>query len=92
MVDKKRLSKRVGLKKKYTIQRRVKEHHRKEKREAKRAGKSLTSEPKLRKDPGIPNMCPFKESMMQRVEQARAQSAAYVVISSFFFLDLDCLY
>lgn len=59
------------------IQRRVKDHHRKEARAAKKEGRSVTSIKAHRKDPGIPNMCPFKDQLKLRVEQARAQTVAY---------------
>lgn len=72
-----RQSKRVPLKKKYKIQRRVSEHNRKQRREAKKNG-GVAPGKRLTKDPGIPNMCPFKDALKFRIEQARAQTAAYL--------------
>lgn len=57
-------SKRVKLKQKYNIQKRVAEHKRRMKKEAKRLG----LEKKVRKDPGIPNSWPFKAEMLAELE------------------------
>ena len=56
-----RKSKRQTLHNKHKIERKVREHHRKERRDARR-------NPQLhrkKKDPGIPNSWPFKQQMIQ---------------------------
>ena len=53
----KKKSKRLTCHKKYKIQRKVREHNRKERKEAKKSGNSKFKQAK--KDPGVPN-CPFK--------------------------------
>ena len=64
--SKKSKSKRQSLKQKYKVLRKVKEHHRKKRKEANRLG----TKPKEPKDPGIPNAWPFKEEL---IEQLKAQ-------------------
>ncbi|CAH8838978.1 unnamed protein product [Trichobilharzia szidati] len=59
-------SKRVTCHKKYKIIKKVKEHHRKLRKEAK---KNLNRQSK--KDPGIPNILPFKESILKHVEETK---------------------
>jgi len=63
-------SKRVSLHKKYKIQRRVKEHNRKARKEAKNP---LKSHKKLKKDPGIPNLWPLKEEFIQKLQNQKAK-------------------
>ncbi|XP_073316798.1 guanine nucleotide-binding protein-like NSN1 isoform X1 [Primulina huaijiensis] len=70
--SKKSKSKRVSLKKKYKIIRKVKEHHKKKAKEAKKLGFNKKS--KVQKDPGIPNDWPFKEQELKALE-ARRQRA-----------------
>ncbi|KAL0383710.1 UNVERIFIED_CONTAM: Guanine nucleotide-binding protein-like NSN1 [Sesamum calycinum] len=65
-------SKRVPLRKKYKIIRKVKEHHKKKAKEAKKLG--FDKKPKVEKDPGIPNDWPFKEQELKALE-ARRQRA-----------------
>ena len=65
-------SKRTSLKDKYKIKRRVAEHHRKARRAAKKMGKWGTKK-KLSKDPGIPNLWPFKEQLLKQIERKREQ-------------------
>ena len=64
-------SKRTALHTKYKIQKKVREHHRKERKalkdKIKKGGGSL--EYRKKKDPGIPNAWPFKEDMLHEVEQ-----------------------
>jgi nuclear GTP-binding protein len=67
MVKKKRQSKRQSLHKKYKVERKVREHKRKLRKDAK-------SHPELRKakkDPGIPNLYPFKEDLLRRVKEQK---------------------
>ncbi|KAJ7537232.1 hypothetical protein O6H91_12G104000 [Diphasiastrum complanatum] len=69
--SKKSKSKRVPLRKKYKILKKVKEHHKKKAKEAKKLGKRKA---KVEKDPGIPNAWPFKEQELQALEARRARA------------------
>jgi nuclear GTP-binding protein len=66
MVKKKRQSKRTPAAKRYKIEKKVREHKRKIKKEAKL--KTKTKRARLRKDPGIPNLFPFKEQVLKEIE------------------------
>ncbi|KAL9228293.1 hypothetical protein vseg_003887 [Gypsophila vaccaria] len=70
--SKKSKSKRVSLKQKHKIIRKVKEHHRKQAKEAKKLG--LNKRKKVEKDPGIPNEWPFKEQELKALEVRRAKA------------------
>uniref|UniRef100_A0A5B7APS4 CP-type G domain-containing protein n=1 Tax=Davidia involucrata TaxID=16924 RepID=A0A5B7APS4_DAVIN len=70
--SKKSKSKRVSLKNKYKVARKVKEHHKKKAKEAKKRG--LNRKPKVEKDPGIPNDWPFKEQELKALEARRARA------------------
>lgn len=59
----KKASKRMTCRKRFKIEKKVKEHNRKVRRQAKKEGKA----PK-RKDPGVPNDAPFKESILREAE------------------------
>ncbi|XP_027927619.1 guanine nucleotide-binding protein-like NSN1 [Vigna unguiculata] len=72
MKSKKSKSKRVSLKKKYKVIRKVKEHNRKEAKEAKKL--RLSGKNKVEKDPGIPNDWPFKEQELKALEARRAKA------------------
>ncbi|KDD77192.1 hypothetical protein H632_c1p3 [Helicosporidium sp. ATCC 50920] len=61
--SKKSKSKRVTLRKKYKILKKVREHHRKARKDVKKLGNKI----KPRKDPGIPSAWPFKEQVLQDV-------------------------
>ena len=62
-------SKRTALHTKYKIQKKVREHHRKERKEQKaKLKKQGTLEYRKSKDPGIPGAWPFKEQLLQEVE------------------------
>lgn len=80
MARKKRQSKRMTLHDKYKIQKRVRQHNKKERREerAKMKNGTLSSvkrkELMLKKDPGIPNLWPFKEELLRSIE-AKKQMA-----------------
>ncbi|WOK92421.1 guanine nucleotide-binding protein-like NSN1 [Canna indica] len=70
--SKKSKSKRVSLSKKHKIIKKVKEHHRKKAKEAKKLG--LNKKKKVEKDPGIPNDWPFKEQELKALETRRARA------------------
>ncbi|XP_010524693.1 PREDICTED: guanine nucleotide-binding protein-like NSN1 [Tarenaya hassleriana] len=70
--SKKSKSKRVTLKQKYKILRKVKEHHKKKAKEAKKTG--LNRKSKVEKDPGIPNDWPFKEQELMALEARRSRA------------------
>ncbi|KAF9602243.1 hypothetical protein IFM89_025953 [Coptis chinensis] len=70
--SKKSNSKRIPLRKKHKIIKRVKQHHKKKAKEAKKLG--ITKRPKVEKDPGIPNDWPFKEQELQALEARRAKA------------------
>ncbi|XP_047386648.1 guanine nucleotide-binding protein-like 3 [Sciurus carolinensis] len=61
-------SKRMTCHKRYKIQKKVREHHRKLRRAAKKRGHK-----KPRKDPGIPNSAPFKEALLREAELRKQQ-------------------
>ncbi|KAF6780117.1 hypothetical protein AHF37_00398 [Paragonimus kellicotti] len=63
-------SKRITCHKRYKILRKVREHHRKVRKEAK---KNLNN--RKRKDPGVPNSLPFKEEVLKHVEEMKAVSS-----------------
>ena len=54
-----RKSKRQPLKDKHKIEKKIREHHRKQRRDAKRNPHKYK-----KKDPGIPNSWPFKEQLL----------------------------
>lgn len=70
--SKKSKSKRVSLKQKYKVIRKVKEHHKKKAKDAKKKG--INRKPKTEKDPGIPNDWPFKEQELKALEARRARA------------------
>lgn len=53
--------------KKYKIQRKIREHLRKQRKEAKLSGKTK----KHKKDPGVPNLFPFKEEILKQAEDKK---------------------
>ncbi|KAJ2083292.1 nuclear GTP-binding protein nug1 [Coemansia sp. RSA 988] len=69
MVPKKHKSKRQSLKQQHKIRKRSVEKHRKDRRDAKRNPQKS----KLKKDPGIPSLLPFKDKILQQVEEHREQ-------------------
>ena len=72
--SKKSKSKRTTLRQKYKVIRKVKEHHKKKAKEAKKAGAS--GRKKVEKDPGIPSQYPFKEQLLKEIEFAKARALA----------------
>ncbi|CAM9533048.1 unnamed protein product, partial [Scytosiphon promiscuus] len=77
MVKKKGKSGRTSLKQKYKIKKRVAEHHRKQKKEAK---KNPTTGRKV-KDPGIPNSLPFKEEVLAEIAFAKKRNEDRKVVA-----------
>ncbi|KAJ9176560.1 hypothetical protein P3X46_011862 [Hevea brasiliensis] len=70
--SKKSKSKRIPLRQKYKVLRKVKQHHKKKAKEAKKLG--LNKKRKVEKDPGIPNDWPFKEQELKALEARRARA------------------
>ncbi|XP_072973499.1 guanine nucleotide-binding protein-like NSN1 isoform X2 [Typha angustifolia] len=70
--SKKSKSKRVSLKQKHKVLRKVKAHHKKKAKEAKKLG--FNKRKKVEKDPGIPNDWPFKEQELKALEARRARA------------------
>jgi nuclear GTP-binding protein len=63
--SRKSLSKRVKLKDKFKIARKVKEHHKKQRKEAKKLEKK---KPSVLKDPGIPANYPYREQVIKELQ------------------------
>ncbi|NXQ14001.1 GNL3 protein, partial [Peucedramus taeniatus] len=59
-------SKRLSCHKRYKIQKKIREHHRKVRKQAKKRGHK-----KPKKDPGIPSAAPFKEELLREAEQRK---------------------
>ncbi|KAJ4898386.1 Guanine nucleotide-binding protein-like NSN1 [Raphanus sativus] len=70
--SKKSKSKRVTLKQKHKVIRKVKEHHKKKAKDAKKLNHNR--KPRVEKDPGIPNDWPFKEQELKALEARRARA------------------
>ncbi|NWR74617.1 GNL3 protein, partial [Centropus unirufus] len=64
-------SKRLTCHKRYKIQKKIREHHRKVRKEAKKRGHR-----KPKKDPGIPGAAPFKEELLREAEQRKQRLEA----------------
>jgi len=62
-------SKRVTLRKKYSVDKKVKEHKKKIKKEARKLSKLGIIPKKSSKANGIPNLFPFKEQMLDAMER-----------------------
>uniref|UniRef100_A0A7N8YBD3 Guanine nucleotide-binding protein-like 3 n=1 Tax=Mastacembelus armatus TaxID=205130 RepID=A0A7N8YBD3_9TELE len=62
-------SKRLSCAKRYKIQKKVREHNKKLRKEAKKKGVSK----RVKKDPGVPSSAPFKEEVLREAEQRRLQ-------------------
>lgn len=60
------------MKQKHKVLRKVKEHHKKKAKDAKKLG--LNRKPRVEKDPGIPNDWPFKEQELKALEARRARA------------------
>ncbi|KAJ8324590.1 hypothetical protein BDV3_003296 [Batrachochytrium dendrobatidis] len=70
MVAKKAKSKRQAASTKYKIQKKVAEHGRKARKDAKKNPQRKA----LKKDPGIPNLFPFKEKLLHQAEEAKRKA------------------
>ncbi|XP_043107640.1 guanine nucleotide-binding protein-like 3 [Puntigrus tetrazona] len=68
----KKASKRVSCAKRFKIQKKVREHNRKIRKEAKKKGFSR----KPKKDIGVPNSAPFKEEVLREAEQRKQELEA----------------
>ncbi|CAE7252195.1 nsun2 [Symbiodinium necroappetens] len=64
-----RKSKKQKLSRKYNIQKRIREHKRRVKKEAKKLGLKK----RVRKDPGIPNSLPWKAELLAEIEAKKAK-------------------
>ncbi|XP_041813095.1 guanine nucleotide-binding protein-like 3 [Chelmon rostratus] len=62
-------SKRLSCSKRYKIQKKVREHNRKLRKEAKKKGVHK----RAKKDPGVPSSAPFKEEVLREAEERRQQ-------------------
>ncbi|XP_022538505.2 guanine nucleotide-binding protein-like 3 [Astyanax mexicanus] len=62
-------SKRVSCAKRFKIQKKVREHHKKLRKEAKKSGIKR----KLKKDIEVPNSAPFKEEVLREAEQRKQE-------------------
>ncbi|KAL0481881.1 nuclear GTP-binding protein [Acrasis kona] len=68
MVSKPTKSKRKTLNQKYKVFRKVRDH----KKKLRKAGKGNTlHKPRLKKDPGIPNLWPFKQEILEKIAENR---------------------
>ncbi|KAF4728257.1 Ribosomal L1 domain-containing protein 1, partial [Perkinsus olseni] len=72
----KKPSRRQTLNRKYNIQKKVKEHNRKVKKQARVARKSGVVVSKKRRDPGIPNSWPFKQEVLNDMEKRKMEIEA----------------
>ncbi|XP_062400451.1 guanine nucleotide-binding protein-like 3 [Sardina pilchardus] len=65
----KKASKRLSCAKRFKIQKKVREHNRKLRKDAKKKGISK----RVKKDIGVPNSAPFKEEILREAEQRKLQ-------------------
>ncbi|CAO3627778.1 unnamed protein product [Cunninghamella echinulata] len=69
MVPKKVKSKRGTARERYKIEKRVRDHHKKLRKEAKKNPHKKRGH----KDPGIPNSWPFKEELLNEIERHKQE-------------------
>jgi nuclear GTP-binding protein len=62
----------MSLKQKYKVIKKVKEHHKKQAKVAKKSGRK----PKGPKDPGIPSQWPFKQELLKELEWEKQRALA----------------
>ena len=65
----KNTSNRITARKKYSVLKKVREHHRKIKKVSKKLGKQGLTPKKTKKSPGLPNLYPYKEEMIDAMER-----------------------
>ncbi|XP_041747553.2 guanine nucleotide-binding protein-like 3 [Coregonus clupeaformis] len=65
----KKASKRVSCSKRYKIQKKVREHNKKLRKDSKKKGVGK----KVKRDIGVPNKAPFKEDILREAEQRRSK-------------------
>lgn len=70
MVRKKDKSKRLTLKDKYKVQKKVKDHNKKLRREAK---KNPNARKRLNKEPGVPHLWPLKQEMLRKMTEEKRE-------------------
>jgi len=71
----KHISKRVTLRKKYSVDKKVKDHKRKLKKEIRKMKKTGVIQKASKKIPGIPNLYPHKNEMLDAIERKEAIDA-----------------
>ncbi|KAJ3391384.1 Guanine nucleotide-binding protein-like 3 [Entophlyctis sp. JEL0112] len=71
MVPRRAKSKRAPASKQYKIRAKVNEHERKKRREAR---KNPLDKKRLKKDPGIPSLLPFKDKLLQQIDDAKKKA------------------
>jgi len=67
----KKESKRMTCRKRYKIEKKVREHNRKVRKE----DKLNANKKKKSKDPGIPNLYPFKEQLLKQIQEKKEKEA-----------------
>jgi len=65
----KKTSNRATLRKQYSVQKKVKDHHKKIKKESKKLAKLGIQPKRMKKSPGLPNLFPHKEEMLDALER-----------------------
>ncbi|KXJ13499.1 guanine nucleotide-binding protein-like 3 homolog [Exaiptasia diaphana] len=73
MVRPKKKSKRMEAKHKFKVKKKVAEHNRKLRKEARKSGISK----KKKKDPGIPNLYPFKDQLLRQMEEKKLKDEEF---------------
>ena len=64
----KRTSRRLGLREKYAVEKKVKDHHRKIKKNAKKLSKAGVRPTKAKRRDVVPNSFPDKEELINQME------------------------
>ena len=72
----KKTSSRQTLRKQYSVVKKVKDHHKKIAKEAKKLSKVGIVPKRLKKSPGLPNLFPYKEEMMDQLERKQNMDKA----------------
>ncbi|KAJ3099974.1 Guanine nucleotide-binding protein-like 3 [Phlyctochytrium planicorne] len=82
---KKPKSKRQSASKQYKISKKVNEHNRKMRKEAKNA----PTRSKLKKDPGIPNLFPMKEQLLEKIKDLKSSKGSEPIANIHKTLDAE---